>query len=267
MANLVIVLFHRIFRKKNKSLKNHSPLRIGHRGAAGLCPENTFASYDKAIHSGMEYIEIDVQMTKDGLLAIIHDPTLNRTTNGKGKVADFTLREIQSLDAGGWYHSKFAGERVPSFTELLENYLGKIGLLIELKNPALYPGIEEKVANELRTRGLGEKDEVIIQSFDKSSLKKFHSLMPSIPIGVLVKNNGKGISANQLRNIAQYATFVNPKITMVNSRLVKRIRQYGLKIMVWTVRNKKEAQRLQQLGVDGIITDFPDCVPPYNGED
>lgn len=267
MANLAIIFFHRIFRNKNIPLKNHYPLRIGHRGAAGLCPENTFASFDKAVQSGMEYIEMDVQMTKDGLLAIIHDPTLKRTTNGYGKVADFTLKEIQSLDAGSWYHSKFSGERIPSFTEFLDTYAGKIGLLIELKNPTLYPGIEEKVANELRIRGLDEKDQIIIQSFEQNSMKKFHRLMPSIPIGVLVRNNGKGITTNDLRNIAQFATFVNPKITMVNKRLVKKIHQEGLKILVWTVRNKKEAQRLQQLGVDGIITDFPECLPPYEKED
>jgi glycerophosphoryl diester phosphodiesterase len=248
--------------KKNKRNSNnrHNPMKIGHRGAAGYCPENTFASFKKAVELGVDYLEIDVQMTKDGELVIIHDPTVNRTTNGKGKVKDFTFEEIQVLDAGSWFNPKFSGEKIPSFIEFLEEYAGKTGLIIELKKPILYPGIEEKVAKELKKRfqRFTGEHKIIVQSFDRKSLKRFHKLLPSIPIGVLIKNTGRGISNKELLSFSHYASYVNPKITMVNSRLIRRLHRHGFKTIIWTVKNKNEMKALQHLQLDGIVSDFPD---------
>jgi glycerophosphoryl diester phosphodiesterase len=251
---------YRVFIRLSTKVEKHSPLKIGHRGAAGYCPENTFASFKKALDLGVDYLEIDVQMTKDGELVVIHDTTVNRTTNGKGKVKDFTLIEIQNLDAGSWFNCTFAGEKIPSLSEFLDEFAGKVGILLELKKPSLYPQIVEKTAEELIRRKLTtEKNQIIVQSFDRDSLKRFHELLPSIPIGVLVKSAGvKMISNKDLRSFTSYVSYVNPKITMVNKRLIKRIHHHGLKTIIWTVKKKNDVMTLKNLHVEGIITDFPD---------
>ena len=245
----------------NNDFENRSPLKIGHRGAAGYCPENTFASFHKALQLGVDFIEMDVQMTKDGQLVVIHDPTVNRTTNGKGKVKDFTLKEIQALDAGSWFDPKFTGEKIPSLSEFLDEFGGKVGILLEIKNPSLYPGIEGKIADELLNRGLtsAEGSQVIVQSFDQNSLKKFHQLIPSIQLGVLLKRvTGKGISNQELASFLSFAAYVNPKITMVNKRLIRRIHQHGFKTLVWTIRKRNEVNLLMHFHIEGVISDYPD---------
>lgn len=247
--------------EKNAQIKK-SPVKIGHRGAAGYCPENTFASFHKAIELGVDYLEIDVQMTKDGELVVIHDPTVNRTTNGKGKVKDFTLEQIRSLDAGSWFSPQFAGEMIPTLIDFLDEFSSKAGILIELKNPSLYPHIEEKLANELKRQGIHSvhPHNLIVQSFDRLSLKRFHSVMPSVPLGILVKNKPMGISRKELSAFSDYASYINPKMAMVNKRLIKKLHLYGFKTFIWTVRNKNEAAFLKKHSPDGIISDFPDLI-------
>ncbi|CAH2715500.1 Glycerophosphodiester phosphodiesterase [Neobacillus rhizosphaerae] len=264
IASLLLFIFMVAFRMVKGSTripKSQIPIKIGHRGAAGYCPENTAASFKKAIELGVDYLEIDIQMTRDNKLVIIHDPTINRTTNGKGHVKDLTLKELQALDAGSWFHPKFSKEKILSFSGFLDEFAEKTGLLIELKKPSLYPGIEEKVANELLKRGLtkGDTDKIIVQSFDQNSLKRFHKLLPSVPIGVLVKKRGvKGLSNKELQSFSTYAAYVNPKITMINKRLIRRIHHHGFKTLVWTVRKKKDVHLLKRYNIDGIISDFPD---------
>jgi glycerophosphoryl diester phosphodiesterase len=238
----------------------NTPLKIGHRGAAGYCPENTLSSFKKALELGADYLELDIQMTKDGELVVIHDTTVNRTTNGKGRVKDFHLREIQSLDAGSWFDSKFTGEKIPALYEVFDEFAGKIGFLLELKKPALYPQIEEKLVEELKKRELTSEDrQIIVQSFDRDALKHFHELLPSIPIGVLVKNTGMNIISNKnLKAFENYVTYINPKITMVNMRIIKRIHHHGFKTMIWTVKKRNDLKTLKKLQVEGIISDYPD---------
>ncbi|NRD78650.1 glycerophosphodiester phosphodiesterase [Bacillus sp. BRMEA1] len=258
---IIFVAAYRLLKKQIKAQSHFKPLKIGHRGAAGYCPENTFASFHKALELGADYLEIDIQMTKDEELVVIHDATVNRTSNGKGKVKDFTLSEIQTLDAGSWFKPEFAGEKIPSFNEFLDEFAGKAGLLIELKKPSLYPGIEAKLANELIKRGLvgANKHPIIVQSFDRTSLKHFHNLLPSVPIGVLVKNRAvNGIPNKDLQFFSEFATYINPKIAIVNKRLINRIHQHGFKVFIWTVKKKSEANMLQRIGVDGIVSDYPD---------
>jgi glycerophosphoryl diester phosphodiesterase len=265
MRNAVTLLFfifmvsYRVITRFSMKTKEHPPLKIGHRGAAGYCPENTIASFKKALELGVDYLELDIQMTKDGELVVIHDSSVNRTTNGKGRVRDLTLREIQNLDAGSWFHHNFAGEKIPSLSEVFDEFGGKIGFLLELKKPSLYPLIEEKIAQELRKRKLTTGDmPIIVQSFDRNSLKRFHELLPSIPIGVLVKNAGlNNISNKDLKSFASYVSFVNPKLTMVNKRLIKRIHHHGFKTIIWTVKKKNDLKNVKHLHVEGIVSDFP----------
>lgn len=242
----------------------HKVMNIAHRGASGYAPENTMAAFDKALQMKADYFELDVQMSKDGKLVLIHDVTVDRTTDGTGRVGDLTFKELRRLDAGSWFDPAFAGERIPTLEEALDRYRGKIGILIEIKNPELYPGIERKVAKALKKRNLHKprNGKIIVQSFNHDSVKKFHSLLPSVPVGVLISYRDEGISDKELRNFAKYADYVNPNKDMVDRSLVKRIHRFGMKTTPWTVRDRAEADRLKSIRVDGIVTDYPDYVRP-----
>lgn len=237
---------------------HHSPLIIGHRGASGYCPENTMASYYKAIEIGVDFLEVDIHLSKDGVLVVHHDPTLERTTNGKGNLRDYTAAELLKLDAGSWFHSRFKNERIPLLSEVLKTFLSDdIGILIEIKHPSLYPGIEKKLAEELVKCSVGSigKNKVMIHSFDLNSMRNFHNLLPDIPVGLLIKRR---ISDQKLKEISEFASFVNPKQTMLNQNLITRIQKRGMKVFTWTVNNKKQIKLFNQMELDGIISDFPD---------
>ena len=237
-------------------------INVAHRGASGYAPENTIAAFDKAVEMKADYFELDVQRSKDGQLVLIHDTTVDRTTNGTGAVKDLTLKELKSLDAGSWFDEKYAGEKIPTLGETLDRYRGKIKILIELKSPSLSPGIEQQVAEELVKRNLDKRgDKVIVQSFDHESVKRFHQIMPSVPVGVLASYGSyrdTGITDKHLRSFAQYADFVNPNKDLVDRDLVKRVHRHGMKILPYTVRDESAANALFDAGVDGLITDFPE---------
>ncbi|PLT30649.1 glycerophosphodiester phosphodiesterase [Peribacillus deserti] len=236
---------------------------VAHRGASGYAPENTIAAFDKAVEMKADYIEIDVQRSKDGELVIIHDNSVDRTTNGTGSVKNLTFEELRSLDAGSWKGSEFAGEKIPSFDEILDRYHGKTGILIEMKSPELYPGIEEEVAKELMERNLGkpQNEKIIIQSFNFDSMKLMNRLLPGVPIGVLTSST-KDTTDQALKDIAGYADYFNPSYGLVSEDLVTKVHSLDLKISSWTVRSQQAADFLLDMDVDGIITDYPDYVLP-----
>ncbi|MCF6138956.1 glycerophosphodiester phosphodiesterase [Pseudalkalibacillus berkeleyi] len=236
--------------------------KVAHRGAAGYAPENTMAAFDKAVEMDSDYIELDVQMSKDGELVVIHDITVDRTTDGSGRVGDLTYDELRKLDAGSWYGEAFKGEHLPTLGEVLDAYEGDMKFLIELKSPSLYPGIEEKVNDALEKRDLDEAEEesVIVQSFDFHSMQMFHKINDEVPIGVLT-SNPKDLTAQSLEIFKEYADYVNPSKDEVDRDLVNQIHELDMGIMPWTVRAKEDVQPLLDAGVDGIITDYPDYIP------
>jgi len=237
-------------------------VNIAHRGASGHAPENTMAAFDKAFEMKADYIEIDVQMTLDGRLVAIHDTTIDRTTNGTGSVGDYTLEELRQLDAGSWFGEQFAGEQIPTFEEVLDRYRGKIGILIELKSPELYPGVEEKVADALIERNMHKPNnqKIIIQSFNHGSVQKSKELVPNIPHGVLAGLSWADVTDEQLAEFAAYADFFNPNMNIVTHELVEGVQDKEMKMFPYTVRTQEQADNLFELGVDGIITDFPEYV-------
>jgi glycerophosphoryl diester phosphodiesterase len=236
---------------------------VAHRGASGYAPENTIAAFDKAVEMKADYIEIDVQRSKDGELVLIHDTTVDRTTDGTGKVGDLTLDELRNLDAGSWKGEQFTGEKIPTFDEILDRYHGKIGILIELKAPELYPGIEESVAKALKAKNLDKpsNEKIIIQSFNFESVKKMNDLLPKVPMGVLTSSRTH-TTPMALQEFSTYADYFNPSYTIVSKELVNEVHDLGMKISSWTVRSQETADFLLEMGVDAIITDYPDYVDP-----
>ncbi|MED2942224.1 glycerophosphodiester phosphodiesterase family protein [Bacillus swezeyi] len=269
MSLLIGISFGSVmFASNSIAAKPHKVDVIAHRGASGYAPENTMAAFDRALKMKSDYIELDVQMSKDGELVVIHDTTVNRTTDIDSQlpvpVQDLTLDELRKLDAGSYFGSEFAGERIPTFEEVLDRYKGKIGMLIELKEPARYPGIEEKVAAALKERRMDKPkhDKVIIQSFNFESVRKIHELLPSMPTGVLTWLSSD-LTNVKLKEFSGYADYVNANLKNVaaDATLVSRIHALGMKITPWTVRSRAEVAPLLQAGVDGIVTDYPDYVP------
>ncbi|ASV67076.1 MULTISPECIES: glycerophosphodiester phosphodiesterase [Cytobacillus] len=249
------------FGEAEASRKEKEIANVAHRGASGYAPENTIAAFDLAVAMGADYIEIDVQRSKDGKLVILHDTTVDRTTDGTGKVGDLDFKELRQLDAGSWKGEEFAGEKIPSFDEVLDRYKGKIGILIELKAPELYPGIEKQMTKALKKRKMDKpkREEVIVQSFNFESMKLANKLLPRMPIGVLT-SSPNDVSDEALKAFRKYADYFNPSIGLVNEELVKKVRKNKMKIQSWTVRTPEAAQFLKEMKVDGIITDYPDYV-------
>jgi glycerophosphoryl diester phosphodiesterase len=238
---------------------------VAHRGATGYAPENTIAAFDKGVEMKADYIEIDVQRSKDGELVVIHDTTVDRTTDGTGRVGDLTFDELRSLDAGSFKGEQFSGEKIPTLDEVLDRYHGKVGVLIEMKAPELYPGIEEAVAQELKERNLDkpQNNKIIIQSFNFESMKKMDTLLREVPIGVLTYSN-LHVTDAALQEFAKYADYFNPSYGLVTKDLVDKVHSLGMEIQSWTVRSPEAAQFLIDMEVDGIITDYPDYVDPRN---
>ncbi|GIH95795.1 hydrolase [Planobispora siamensis] len=242
---------------------------VAHRGASAHAPENTIAAFRLARRQQADLFELDVQETRDRRLVLMHDTTLARTTDvervfpGRApwRVADFTLAEIRTLDAGSWFAPEFAGERVPTLGESLRAMGdGAMGLLLEIKAPSLYPGIERRVAGELRrhpswVRSGPQGRRLIVQSFDFSSMRRFHRLMPQVPIGLL----GTPAAAS-LPDLARFADQINPAHAGLTARYVRRVHALGMEVFTWTVNGASAMRRAVDLGVDGIITDRPDLL-------
>lgn len=229
-------------------------LRIGHRGAAGTHPENTLVSFARAVELGCDGIEFDVHRTKDGHLVVIHDPTLNRTTNGTGWVREHTLADIKKLDAGKWKHAKYVGERVPTLAEVIDQTPKSLKLFIELKAGSIhYPGIEADLVQALISEGAVERTQ--ISSFDHHALKLIHELAPEMELGMLIADNPVDPVAMAS---ACGATAIHPYYLWVLPQMVMEARAAGMKVNVWNVNDPGPIALLKQLGVDGVMSDYPD---------
>ena len=178
-------------------------------------------------------------------------------------MGDLTFQQLRALDAGKWKSDSFQGEKIPTFAEILNRYHGKIGILIELKAPELYPGIEESIAQELKSRNLDkpQNEKIIIQSFNFESVKKMNNLLPKVPMGVLTSLKAH-TSKQALQDFSAYADYFNPSYSLVTKDLVVQVHNLGMKISSWTVRSHESAEFLLDMGVDAIITDYPDYVVP-----
>lgn len=264
-------------------------LNIGHRGVSGYAPEHTIPSYDLAKKLGADYIEQDLQLTKDGVLVVLHDSTLDRTARPTtesepgdctGLVIEKTLAQIKTCDVGSWFNEKYpqyakeeyVGLKIPTLEEVFQRYRKSVNYYIETKNPEAAPGMEEKLLALMDeyhlTKPAADKWQVLIQSFSSESLLKIHAIDPSLPLIQLYSSSetSETIQA-QLDAAKGYAVGIGPSKTDVDEALVEAAHARCLDIHPYTLIGKPEMEQLIELGVDGMFTNFPDRLDEVLGKD
>lgn len=229
---------------------------LAHRGASAYAPENTLSAFRLAIEQRADWLEMDVQQTKDGRLVVFHDLRMERTTNGFGPLRELTLEQVRQLDAGSWYGSQFAGERVPTFEEVvaLAREAG-VRIFPEVKDPRLYPGIEERVAAVISANGY--EDSTIVQSFDMTSLARLRQANSRLKLAALYT-----ATAPLRGEPPAGVTVIGPPWELVNvdPALVRDAHAGGRQVVVWSVDSPAPIRGLIEAHVDGIITSRPDVV-------
>ncbi|MFC5405923.1 glycerophosphodiester phosphodiesterase family protein [Cohnella soli] len=242
------------------------PLAIGHRGASGYAPENTLASYRIAVSLHADYIEIDLQMTEDGELVAMHDDTVDRTTNGSGKVRHMTLAEVKALDAGSKFNAlnpayakaEFVGEKVPTLREIFDAFGDSTKYMLETKIPSDNPGLEDKLWALVRSRGL--ENRIAVQSFSKASLLRMRSFDNDVPLYQLLwyTRRAAPLSGRTLSDIASYADGVGANFSRIDEKYIWKVRRAGLKMLPYTINTRSGMRRALAWGASGLHTDYPD---------
>lgn len=224
-------------------------LNIAHRGASGDFPENTLCAFDAAIRAGAAMCELDVQRTADGVIVVIHDDLLDRTTDGDGKVAAVSYAELRRLDAGRWRGQRFAGERVPMLAEVLELARGRCALNVELKAE----GIAGPVCSLIRERRAAEF--TLISSFDWPAIAEARRIAPEIASALLTSRApARALETASAMGVAA----LNPRHDLVDQELCLKARRRGLEVYAWTVDEPAEMARLVDAGISGIMTNYPE---------
>ncbi len=240
-------------------------LVFAHRGARERAPENTLPAFEQAAALGADGVELDVQLSADGALVVIHDFSVERTTDGAGRVAEKTLADLRQLDAGSWFGPGFAATRIPTLDEVFEAIGGRLLVNIELKEFSL----TDRAARQRLAQGVWEcirrhrmEGRVLISSFNPLALRAMRHVAPQIPIGYLYAPDlplplAKGWLARPLigRHEARH-----PHFSMVDEAYMRWARRRGYRVNVWTVNETSDVQRMCALGVDMIISDRPDAV-------
>ncbi|WP_027084686.1 glycerophosphodiester phosphodiesterase [Cohnella panacarvi] len=247
------------------AIEDQPILTIAHRGASGYAPENTLSAFRMAVRMEADFIEIDLQLTKDGEIVIMHDGSVNRTTNGRGEIRRMTLADVKALDAGSWFNSEnpmyareeYAGEKVPTLRELFETFGNRTNYLLETKSPSDNPGLEEKMWALVEQYGLA--DRVAVQSFSRKSLKKLRKLAPGVTRYQLIwYNHSSTITREKLNEIKKYANGIGVTYNNINEDYVRKTKAAGLSVIPYTINDPSRMDRAVRWEVDGIHTDYPD---------
>lgn len=243
------------------------PLRIAHRGAsgAGLAPENTLAAFERAIEIGVDILEVDVHATVDGQIVAVHDSTLDRTTDGRGSVRDQSLDQIRRVDAGSWFADDFRGERVPTLQEVLELARHRALVLIEVKADF----IAERILHIVDS--MGATSQVIIQSFNPQNVQRTRLLDPSIPTALLVGKLPTTPSRVRARRLVKQVLRAGANALSIwhatlTPPLLEEMRKRGIAVWAWTVDQEIIMRDLALMGIQGIITNYPDLLNQVIGD-
>jgi glycerophosphoryl diester phosphodiesterase len=247
------------------------PLIIGHRGSSGDRPENTMSAFNHALSSGADVLESDMQLSKDGQIVLIHDETIDRTTNGSGAVSDFTVKELKSFDAGHYftldegktYPFRGKGITIPTLDELLSKHKNvKLNLDLKSDNPLLIGKIIDTIIDH------NMSDRVILASFNHNTMKRLRSHLEEKGLNVLTTNSKREAvlmtAAHKLRlpNYKKPMALEIPTkqsgITILTQKFLDKAKNMGHYVIPWVINDDKEIENLFHQGVDGIITDYPE---------
>lgn len=229
-----------------------SPLVTYHRGDCSIAPENTLPAFRSAILKGGDRIELDVQMTSDGVVVVTHDSSLKRCTGRNARVYDVTYAEVEQLDAGRWFSARFAGTRIPTFEEVLQLCQGKIDLNVEIKPNSSTPTLEAETVRLLQEYGF--EGHCVITSQNYETLHKVKELAPDIPTGYIL-----ALGVGNYYDLPD-ADFFSVESTFITSGMVNQIHLRGKTVSAWTIDREADARHMMELGVDDLITDAPDMV-------
>ena len=234
-----------------------TPIILAHRGDLAHAPENTLPSFLQAIQKGADGVELDAKLTADGHVIVIHDPTVDRTTNGSGKVASFTLEAIRTLDAGSWFDSRFAGAKIPLLEEVFET-VGKDKLInIELTNyNTPRDGLTQRVCELIKRHH--NQSQIIFSSFFPSNLKIASQMLPEVPRGLLAMPGFIGLWARSFGFMFGDYQALHPHISSASREQIQRAHRIKRRVHVWTANVPEDVTRLKEWGADGIFTDDPD---------
>jgi glycerophosphoryl diester phosphodiesterase len=240
---------------------------IAHKGASGIAPENTLASFQAALDIGVDIIELDVRQTKDEEIIVFHDQFLDRTTNGMGNVHEYTLEQLKQLDAGSWFSSKFSDQKIPTLKEVLDLVDGRCQVLIEIKHMdhPHYHDFSDKLVDVIRLEENGF-DWVLLQSYEDKYLEEAQIYDDRIQINKMLIGEdstpllafyietklklGHGDSKGNLKTL-------NPEFKTLSPRRIFRMHSRGFKVFTYSVNTREDMIKMLNMGVDGIITDFP----------
>ncbi len=232
------------------------PTIFAHRGSSAYAPENTIAAFELAVIQKADGIELDAKLSADGQVVVIHDQTLDRTTNGEGRVNEYPIHVLKQLDAGIKCDQSFKGEQIPTLNEVFEAVGGKTFINVELANYA-FPrdSLPDKVAQIVKNHNLYNC--VLFSSFNPIALLRINKILPDVPLGLLAKPGIGGAWARSLLGRVVRYQALHPEIRDTKKSLVQFCHKYGYRIYTYTVNHTMLMIRLFKLGVDGIFTDDP----------
>ncbi len=236
---------------------------VAHRGASGYAPEATLEAYRRALEMQADFVELDIHRLVDGTLVAIHDPDVKRTTNGKGKISELSLPQLKALDAGSWFNRaypdkarpEYAGLKIPTLQEVIDLVKeSPVGFYLEIKHPERYPPeLESELLAMIYRNGMEKRTRVI--SFSARSIGKIKMLDSSIQTGLLISRRGKNPVRATLRVQADELAI---RHDLASAAIVGAAHETGLSVSVWTVDRESDLKQMIRMGVDRVITNYPD---------
>lgn len=234
-----------------------TPVVIAHRGASAAAPENTLAAFARAVSLGADALELDAKLSKDGVPIVMHDPGVERTTDGRGRVCDLSLADLKTLDAGSWKDPAFAGERVPALAEVFETAADRLWINVELTNYTTRgDGLEAAVVALIQKMAFQRR--VLLSSFNPFAIRAVRRIDPSLPVAQLTAHD----MPRYLRE-AWLAPWIghearHPDVVQLRQKGVAGYKKRGYRVNVWTVNDPDDMRQFVRQGVDGLITDAPE---------
>ncbi len=232
------------------------PYFIAHRGASAFAPENTLSAFRLAVEHGADAVELDAKLSSDGRVVVIHDQTLNRTAGVEGRVRDFSLSDLKTLDVGSFFDNRFSGEKIPALDEVFEEVGRKLLINVEITNYETPDDLlPEKIAEIVKSHAV--QDRVHFSSFNPNNLNRIKKLLSECPVGLLTPVNISGLLSSCRKKQDAEPEFMHPYHLLTLPGCVKRQHKLNRRVHVWTVNKPRHILRMLKMRVDGIITDNP----------